>query len=399
MQRLIKTEADYDTALRRAEDLIAHDPEPASTEADELELLTLLIQEYERSAIDIPTPDPIAAIEFRMQQQGLRQRDLIPIIGSRSRVSEVLSGKRPLTLQMIRSLGSGLQIPLDVLLRERGKEEQRTPTVDYSHLPLREMVKRGWLGKFAKTPKREEIERAVDVFLAPFAASTLANATYRRTLKADGFSQSARDSAVVWSARIALKAKECTTQTRYVASNLSPIVMRQLAQLSWFEDGPKRAIGLLRDIGITVVFESALPRSLVDGTAFLLDTGKPVIGLSLRHDRIDYFWFTLLHEVAHVWRHLNVRGEAFIDRLADYESSDPLEREANRLAQESLIPDVLWCRSEAYLSPSSKAICNLAAELHIHPGIVAGRLHHELKNYTRFRNFIGQGTVRRLFIA
>jgi HTH-type transcriptional regulator/antitoxin HigA len=94
------------------------DPESGTPEADELELLALVLEDYEKARWPIGLPDAVDAIRFRMDPQGLTQRDLEPYIGSRASVSAVLSGKRPLSLRMIRALDEGLGIPLEALVRE-----------------------------------------------------------------------------------------------------------------------------------------------------------------------------------------------------------------------------------------------------------------------------------------
>ena len=110
---------EYKLALEELEKLIDLEPKKGSVESDRLELLALLIEEYEKEKIKQELPDPIEAIKFRMEQQNLTQGDLIPFIGSRSKVSEILSKKRPLTLRMIRALHSGLGIPANVLLNAK----------------------------------------------------------------------------------------------------------------------------------------------------------------------------------------------------------------------------------------------------------------------------------------
>ena len=112
--RLIKTEADYEAALARIEKLM--DARRNTPLGDELELLSLLVYDYEEKAFPIKKPDPIAAIRFRMGQQGLQPKDLVPFLGSRSKVSDVISGRRNLSLKMIRALVNGLRIPAEVLL-------------------------------------------------------------------------------------------------------------------------------------------------------------------------------------------------------------------------------------------------------------------------------------------
>ena len=114
--RLIKTQREYQAALRRVEQLM--DARRGTPQGDELELLAALIEIYEEKHAPIPPPEPVEAIRFRMEQENLRPQDLVPFLGSRSRVSEVLNGRRPLTLTMIRRLHRGLGIPADVLLGE-----------------------------------------------------------------------------------------------------------------------------------------------------------------------------------------------------------------------------------------------------------------------------------------
>src|SRR6266849_1762184 len=114
--KIIKTEAEYQAALRRIEAIF--DARPGTAKGDELELLLLLVETYEDKAYPIDPPDPIAALRFRMEQQRLKPKDLIPYIGSKSKVSEVLSGRRPLSLTMIRKLVAGLHLPAEVALQE-----------------------------------------------------------------------------------------------------------------------------------------------------------------------------------------------------------------------------------------------------------------------------------------
>ena len=114
--KIIKTEREYQTMLAHIEELM--DAAPNSPEADELELLTFLVEKYEDEHYPIEPPDPIEAIIFRMEQGGLSRKDLIHFLGSQSKVSEVLNRKRPLSISMIRALNEGLGIPAEVLIQE-----------------------------------------------------------------------------------------------------------------------------------------------------------------------------------------------------------------------------------------------------------------------------------------
>lgn len=115
--RIIKSDKELDAALHEIEKLILSRPKPGSAESHRLELLMMLAESYETVRFPIDPPDPISAILFRLEQQGLTRADLIPIIGSRGRVSEVLSGKRALSLAMIRALHEKLGIPASILIR------------------------------------------------------------------------------------------------------------------------------------------------------------------------------------------------------------------------------------------------------------------------------------------
>jgi HTH-type transcriptional regulator/antitoxin HigA len=113
--KLIKTEKDYNQALERLE--VVFDAKKGTPEGDELELLSILIEQYENTHFPIDLPDPIEAIKFRMEQMGYNQNDLAKIIGLKSRASEILSKKRKLSLEMIRQLHTSLRIPTDVLIQ------------------------------------------------------------------------------------------------------------------------------------------------------------------------------------------------------------------------------------------------------------------------------------------
>ncbi len=113
--KIIKTESEYKKALTKLEMLF--NAKPNTPKGDELELLSLLIEKYEQEKYPIDMPDPIEAIKFRMEQMGYTQNDLAKIIGLKSRASEILNRKRPLTLEMIRNLHEKMNIPTQVLIQ------------------------------------------------------------------------------------------------------------------------------------------------------------------------------------------------------------------------------------------------------------------------------------------
>ncbi|WP_194768439.1 type II toxin-antitoxin system HigA family antitoxin [Tamlana sp. I1] len=112
----IRNENDYRNALARLEDIF--DAKKGTEDGDELEILSILIDKYENENFPIGMPDPIEAIKFRMEQMGMKQKDLAEVVGFKSRVSEILSKKRKLTLGMIRKLNTTLHIPTEVLIQD-----------------------------------------------------------------------------------------------------------------------------------------------------------------------------------------------------------------------------------------------------------------------------------------
>ncbi len=112
----IRNETDYQNALERLE--LIFDAKKGTDEGDELEILAIVIDNYENESFPIGMPDPISAINFRMEQMGLKQKDLVEMIGFKSRVSEIMNKKRKLTLEMIRNLNTKLHIPTEVLIQD-----------------------------------------------------------------------------------------------------------------------------------------------------------------------------------------------------------------------------------------------------------------------------------------
>jgi len=118
--RPIHNEQDYDKALDRIDALMDLNPSLGTPQSDELEVLALLVEKYEEKAWVIHEPDPIEAIKYRMEQMNLKQKDLVPYIGNKSKVSEVLNRKIGLSLNMICNLSKGLHLPLEVLVQPVG---------------------------------------------------------------------------------------------------------------------------------------------------------------------------------------------------------------------------------------------------------------------------------------
>jgi HTH-type transcriptional regulator/antitoxin HigA len=393
--RVIRTEEQYTAYLNEVQALISEGPKLNSEKSERLELLTVLLEAYENSKYPVESPDPIDAILFRMNEKGLKQTDLVPYFGTSSRVSEVLNRKRPLTVQMIRALTIGLGISAETLV---GAALSDSPldkkSVDWSKFPVKEMAHRGWIKSLGKTTN-DSVEDIVKGFISD-AGLQFGAASFRKTFYGEAETPTSRYALYAWLARVIQKARDRKDGLgEYEADVLSAGYLKELAQLSRFDLGPLLAVEQLEKSGIAVVIEPALKGTLLDGAALKDSDGTPIIGLTLRYDRLDYFWFTLAHEIAHIWKHVN-SNEAFLDDL-DASSEDRKEAEANRLATEAFIPRVQWRRSDAYASPNIDTIERFARDLKIHPAIIAGRLRRESGNYSLFSDLVGQNQVRRLF--
>ena len=395
----IRTGEDLERAFARIDEIF--DAGKGTPESDELDVLLDLVELYESRQEPMGYPDPVAAIEFRMDQAGLKQRDLIPFIGSRAKVSEVLSGKRAITMPMARALHQHLGISAEVLLQKPGAAVDRPGAgLEWNRFPLKEMAKRGWIPDLSDLSGRAEqlIRGLIDRAGGPDAAAAV---LYRRNDHRRVNASTDRYALRGWGLQVLAEANAAPPRSEYRPGVATPDFLRQVARLSHRDNGVRQARDFLARHGIALQILPHLPRTHLDGAALWSGDGRPVIGLTLRYDRIDNFWFTLLHELAHVGLHLdNDRGDWFVDDLTlptPEGGEDPAETEADERARDALIPPEAWEASPVRVKPSAVSVINLALTLGIHPAIVAGRVRHERGNYRLLSQFVGTGEVRRQF--
>ncbi len=399
----IRSDEDLDTALARIEEVF--DAVPGTPEDDELGVLLDLVELYESKHEPIPDPDPISAIKFRMDQANLAPRDLAPFIGSRAKVSEVLSGKRAITMSMARALHQHLGIPADVLLQERGASlSDSVPGLEYGRFPLRAIAKAGWIPSVQHL--NDHAEELITGLMKRAGGPEFAAAPMYR--KNDGRRVNAKTDEYAlraWCWQVLAQAGERRGLSLGCESDVvTPHFLRQIAQMSLLEDGPLEARKRLAQHGIGLEYVKHLPRTHLDGAALRLCDGRPVIGITLRYDRIDNFWFTLLHELSHLALHMGACSDetGFVDdhslRGIEAGGSDTAEQDADQLAQNALIPPEIWGGGAILESPGPMAVLNMAAQSGVHPAIIAGRIRYETRNYRLLSQFVGTGEVRRQFM-
>lgn len=393
--KVIKTEKDYEEALKLLENLMSCDPDPDSEEGEQLSLLSALIQDYEARVFPETLPDPIDAIKFRMEQAGLTPSDLVPYIGSRSRVSEILSGKRQLTLEMVRALEAGLGIPAKVLIRKPDPGED-SEYQNWDNRLVAEMEARGYFGNASlkKYGKFELLKNFFSLIVSPTQlVGMLRKSNYRSSPLTD------KHALAAWAVCVLKKARKVKILKRYKHGTIDLNFMQKLTKLSAKENSPILAREYLKKYGIILIIEPHFSKTYLDGAAILINKDNPIIGLTLRYDRLDNFWFTLIHELAHIARHYDSGISLFYDEIEGIKiiDIDEKEREADALAEEALLPRAKWEVSPARLVPSSMAANSLARELGVHVAIIAGQIRHKGNKYVYLNKIVNEAKVRKCF--
>lgn len=394
--------SDDEAAVRRAEleALLRGQPRSGTAEAERAKLLAVLLERYESESLGPVRIDAVSAIEFRLEQLGLSPRALEPYVGSRSRVSEVLSGRRPLTREMAQALHRGLGIPAEALLSDRaaGLEDENTADIEWHRFPLKEMVRRGYLAGISDV--RGHASETLDRLRAFMAVGgrQMSPAYFRRTMHSrvgralDGYALTA------WTVRVLHRALATPRVDAFDRTRLTPQWFESLVRLSTVSDMLPAVELHLAEAGVVLVLEPHLPRTRLDGAAMLAPDGRGVVALTLRHARLDSFWFTLMHELAHLALHIEVANERetaslYYDDLDVRADLPQNEREADLFAREALVPSTAWHASSACYTPSADSIDTLAQQIGIHSAIVAGYAQFEHNNYRMLRQIVDRDTL------
>jgi HTH-type transcriptional regulator/antitoxin HigA len=261
--------------------------------------------------------------------------------------------------------------------------------ISWNRFPLREMLKREW---FSLAPNQTLVEAAKRFFLVG-AGPQFATALHRKKVRSGNLPN--EYALLGWQARVLSRAREVYNRT--ASFSLDDTWLSELALLTKEAKGPLKAQELLASRGITLIVERHLPGTYLDGAAMLAENGNPIVALTLRYDRLDNFWFVLFHELGHVFLHLfdGLRFDFFDEE--DGTASDDIEKQADKFALDTLIPQDVWDQCLSRFALSAEAVRNDAERLDIHPAIIAGRIRKERNNYTILSDVVGANTVRSQF--
>lgn len=392
--KIIRNESDYEHALKRIDELVDIDPEENTPEAEEMDLLALLINKYEDEVYPIDIPDPVEAIKFRMDQMGLKNKDMIPYFGTKSKVSEVLNRKRNLSLSMIRALNRDLGIPAEVLIADSKKNiPAEIEGIEWTRFPVAEMLKLGWIdfsGSFQSA--KEQSEEIIRSFFDTAGFDIDKNLVFfRNGIRSD---KEINDYALTaWYAKVLFEQKAVVPEISYDKKVLNKDFFDDLKHLSFFDEGPQLAREFLLKLGIKLIIVPHLKGTHLDGAVFFNKNKEPIVAMTLRYDRIDNFWFTLFHELSHLLLHFKNIDVHYFDDLKSTKNISDIEKEADEYAENKLISLKMW---KSFYSPflNEKDIITFAYENRVSPAIIAGRLQKERNDFRIFRKLLGQNTVR-----
>jgi HTH-type transcriptional regulator / antitoxin HigA len=287
----------------------------------------------------------------------------------------------------------GITINADIQLKEIPAAEDFFNVKNY---PFKQMLQRHWFSDFTGTlneAMNNSRKMLQDFFISAGISQPEIVLTKRSIREDSSFNEFALQA---WHARVINKARQQAIDKFYDKSLITENWLSSLTKLSLEDNGPKKAFEFVKEAGIRIVIEQHLEGTYLDGAAILLDSIYPVIVLTLRYDRLDNFWFVLLHEIGHILLHLSLENEAFFDDL-DSTTIDVLEKEADQFALNAMIPDDIWKKSLARFSPSIKTIISQAKISNVDPALVAGRIRRETGKYHLFNELIGLGEVRKQF--
>lgn len=375
----------------------------------EYENLSIQVHEYETlksGTVEILKASnleelPSILIRARIAKR-FSQRQLADAIGlkeqqiQRYEAEEYASANLPRLAEVAKSLGLNISEVAEFKTTTTGTTvDTEKDDLAWDQFPIKEMYRRNWFERFSGT--LEEAVANAEELVKEFVEDSLdrpIQSAARQRVRLGGTVN--RYALIAWQCRVISLAKKQGLGNKYKQKTITGEWLTELACLSCADDWEKKVIEYLQKFGIRLVIESHLPNTYLDGAAFLLSDGSPVIGMTLYRDRIDNFWFVLLHELIHVMKHLHKEDiESIFDDL-DVDA-EGIEQEADEQAGEILVPEDKWNTALARYLRSKDSIIDFANDLGIHPAIVAGKIRREARNYTILTDMVGQGEARKHF--
>jgi HTH-type transcriptional regulator/antitoxin HigA len=328
---------------------------------------------------------PGPAIVAELEHRGWTQKDLAEILGRPIQaVNEITRGVKHITpetaIQLGRAFGTSARMWLDLETSYRLRlAEERSPATDdvalrarlFGLAPVAEMIRRGWINAGSSAT---ELEHSLLRF---FRMETIDDepkvpiSSLRKTP-----SKTPEDRArIAWTMRAAWLGETMRTEAPYDRSSLLANLPHLLALATTPEQAP-HVSPALSQLGVRLVALPHLPQTYLDGAAFWVETG-PVVALTFRFDRLDWFWFTLAHELAHLVNDADEKGT--VDEARSSTLRPRSEAAADRLAQDWLVPAAAYKEflADAAERPTRADILDFAGRIERHPSIVLGRLQHD----------------------
>jgi HTH-type transcriptional regulator/antitoxin HigA len=340
----------------------------------------------------MPLQTPAEAVRSAMDQLGWSQADLAFVLGvDRTAISQILAGRRGISPDLAKAFAVAFGVPLETFAKIQAEWELRNArdpspglaarAVAQTQYPIREMMKRGWIRE------NSDLQTQLCAF---FSISSLVDAP-RLTHAAKRTEQQAiPGSQLAWLFRVRQIAKEMPTPP-YSRTRLENSVEKMKLMLGAPEE-VRHAPRLLHEAGVRFVIVEGLPGSQIDGVCFWLDSNSPVIGMSLRFDRIDNFWFVLRHECSHVL-HGHGQDEAILDAEMDRAPVGAVSNEetiANSDASEFCVPQSkmqsFYLRKNPFFA--ERDVLAFAKIMKVHPGLVVGQLQRIVGRYDLLRRHL-----------
>lgn len=346
-------------------------------------------------------------IQALLDSRGWTQRVLAIVLDiDESGLNKIVAGKRPIDADLALRLSQVFDVPAEEFLQLQKDYDlamarlisQPDPGLStraslFGDLPVSDMIKRGWLTGVEDVRHVRAVESALCKFFGVSSVEEIEILPH--AAKKTNVSSPATPAQLAWLYRVKQIAEQ-TLVAKYSCEGLASAVTKFRGLLG-SPEGTRKVPRMLAECGVRYVIVESLPGAKIDGVCLWLNDRSPVVGMSLRHDRIDNFWFVLRHECEHVI-HNHGRSAAMLDtdlekeRAGTGSSLPEEERMANEAAAEFCVPQSSLKKFIERKAPffAERDILGFARTFNVHPGLVAGQLQHKTERYELFRNHLAK---------